>query len=315
MFNTKYIFLILASILTFGCADNGSAPVEDAGMLFSDSFVVLDSGLDFDVVVDPDAGTLDGDTGVVVTDDAGTDDVGVVADLGTDSNVETDVGLPDSGPVDLGADSGPIDVGVEFPPGDTIYYVVIPDTSWSSLEDAQALCASYGGKAPVFSLDELADSAAQRNEFETVVNLGLLQPIQASACAYPVNDSQFSCATYCGSLPVTERFACNNNCPTGSVTTQCNYLRAFPEANSKIVYNISYTPTTVGLQLVNRRMTCMQNTSNPCRYSYSVGSTAPNHAANLLCAIPESAGFVTGNVDFPEFAHVVSDFFTSQNAL
>lgn len=315
MTNSKYIFLILASLLAFGCASNGVVPTDDAGV-FSDSSVVnpdVSVDTDLGVVVDPDAGTPDSDTGVVVTDDAGTDDVGVVADLGTDSNVEADAGPVDLGiPDDLGTDAGSPDVGVVFPPGETIYYVWIPETSWAGIEEAEDLCASYGGKVPTFFLG----SSTQRTEF-LALDLSLLQPVNPSNCDYPVNDHGFSCASYCPTLPnILDQASCTSACPDNSLNASCNYLRAFPEVSTNVVYSVTTHPIQTGFYHKNRQRVCNYGSSLPCSFtSYDVGTTPPDLNANLICVLPESADFSTGSTSFPTFPRVVSDYFTALNAI
>ncbi len=93
--------------------DTGKAPTDDTGEKGTDTGEGEDAVVDTDSGVDPDAGTVDTDSGMS-TMDSGVIDTGVI-DTGPRDN-----GIIDTGPIDTGVvDTGPRDTGVDLGPPDT----------------------------------------------------------------------------------------------------------------------------------------------------------------------------------------------------
>lgn len=290
---TSIFIILVLSLSIFGCSDGPNTVLPDGG-IFADSDVSPDLSVEDDLGVDSDVPPVDLGIDTAVPDDLGVVEDSAVADLGTlDLGPDASVPPDDLGTPDVGVDSGPVVVDY-FPPGENVYYVWVSDNTWNGLEEAEELCASFGGHFPQYidgiSLDDV------RVEIEGLLSTGALEANDFT-CSYPVERSGWTCDSYCGG-PFNPQ--CLSDCNAevsgaGCVARQNNVTSIVTFMNTHFA-------------LPDGRF-----------YNSSINTFASDGAVfgsnNIVCAIPESGDFSTGISVSPTYTRVLSSYYTTFNAL
>lgn len=284
--NTKIFLILVLSLSIFGCSDGPNTVLPDGG-IFADSDVSPDLSVEDDLGVEVDSDVPPADLGV---DSAVVEDSAVVVDLGPDVSVPNDLGTPD-----VGVDSGTVVVDY-FPPGENVYYVWVANVDWNGLTEAEDVCVSHGGHFP--SPHEGVNMNAVATEISSLLratNNSGLRPAGLD-CDYPVETDGFSCANFCDNL------VCELDCQTDSVGSACLFRADLVSTNSVVSH----------AQIVSSVLTFRTFTRNGSP-DYASSTTASN--TNIICVIPESGDFTTGVVGSPNYSRILSNHYTSFNAL
>lgn len=339
------IFCILLLAHIAGCGGGGADSNPDAGIIFSDAEVVVDTSVPGDDLGDSS------DLGVPPDSDSGGEDAGT--DL-PDAQVEPDLGLPDP---DLGVPPGPVcgdgvvegnevcddgntvsetecpagtqscnrcnsvcsewivnlegpvvsDFNLVFPDNEAVYYVWLPD-SWSDFASAEDLCASRGGHAAFVD-----NSTAVLSELRSALSVtsGATRLYQPSKdCWIPVEDPTFP-TTLAGCWGL---YAVGN-----PLRQQCEFYvsgQEYPVCDFRFVHG-AYTPYLYGFTTGLLRSYDVSNrfldaTVIPAA-NVSIDSLGPNTSVGTICLLPESGDRGTSVDSFPTYSRVCSNYFSSRN--
>lgn len=306
------VFGVIVSFLaafSAGCGGNSVAP-DSPDMNVT---VMSDAGvpdLDSGSAVDTDQGTPDLDSGVVVEPDNGTVDP---PDMGVDQgSVDPDAGTVDSGVAFEG-----------FPPGENIHFVLIPDTSWTTREEAEEICNTRGGTLPVVGLTEdevfrVHNEAGfwQTTDAHTVYN-ETQAFVEMPYCEFPIDEPYMVLDPFTGEpLLVIESdqqewcgFQCSNSeCINRCLLTVANHpdacqLLKTPEEFPVDTY-IFWIDSTQGYSPVGYQRGDVESYEIPAPETVN---------RTIVCLLPDSGDFSGDAYNLIRLPSEVSTYFTALN--